>query len=103
MVRAVRLETNPSGSYYNASEGVFATVSVPPPPLLISLGISVQSAGFARHWNSVPGTTYEVLSSMMSFSPELDQHQRLHHRQRFDNCLERDCRILERAGLLRSG
>jgi hypothetical protein len=30
MVRAVALQTNPSGSYYNPSQGVFVTVNVPP-------------------------------------------------------------------------
>jgi hypothetical protein len=30
MVRAVALQTNPSGSYYNASQGIFVTVNVPP-------------------------------------------------------------------------
>jgi len=63
MIRAVRLETTPSGSYFNASEGVFETVTVPPQPLLISVGISVQPGGLELIWNSVPGTTYEVLSS----------------------------------------
>jgi hypothetical protein len=60
MVRAVRLETTPSGSYYNASEGVFATVNA---PWLIALGINVQSGGFVLTWNSLPGTTYRVLAS----------------------------------------
>jgi hypothetical protein len=76
MVRAVRLETTPSGSYYNASEGVMETVEVPvtvtppPPPPPISVAIAVQPAGFALTWNSVPGTTYRVLNSS-SLSPPI--------------------------------
>ncbi len=67
MVRAVRLETTPSGSYYNASEGVMQTVVVPttppPPPSPISVAIAALPSGFSLTWNSVPGTTYRVLNS----------------------------------------
>jgi hypothetical protein len=63
MVRGVRVETNPSGSYYNASEGVFANVNVAAQPLSISLGINLQSGGFVLSWNSFPGITYRVFAS----------------------------------------
>ena len=63
MVRGVRLETNPSGSYYNASEGVFGSVNIPTAPLLINLGINLQAGAFVLNWNSLPGTTYRVLPS----------------------------------------
>jgi hypothetical protein len=63
MVRGVRLETNPSGSYYNASEGVFTNVNVTAQPASISLGITFQPGGFGLSWNSLPGTTYQVLAS----------------------------------------
>lgn len=32
MVRAIKWESSPSGSYYNASQGVFVTATVSPPP-----------------------------------------------------------------------
>jgi hypothetical protein len=61
MVRGVRVETNPSGSYTNASEGVIAqAVSL---PQSISAGITVQLGTFTLHWNSVPGASYRVLAS----------------------------------------
>jgi hypothetical protein len=63
MVRGVRLETNPSGSFYNASEGVFTNVNVPAQLLSITLNINVQPGGFGLSWNSLPGTTYRVLAS----------------------------------------
>jgi hypothetical protein len=68
MVRGVRVETNPSGSYYNASEGVFANVNVVALPASISLGINLQPGGFTLCWNSLPGMTYRVLASA-SLSP----------------------------------
>ncbi len=60
MVRGIRLETTPSGSYYNASEGAFVSISA---PLVITLGIGFQPGGFGLAWSSVPGATYRVLSS----------------------------------------
>jgi hypothetical protein len=62
MVRGVRVETTPSGSYYNASEGIFATATVPQQPP-ISLAVNLQGGGFALNWNSLPGLTYHVLVS----------------------------------------
>ncbi len=62
MVRAVTLQTNPSGSYYNLSEGVFApinTVVVTPPSLTATPGDS----GITLQWDSIPGFTYRVLGS----------------------------------------
>jgi len=61
MVRGVKIETNPSGSYYNASEGVFANVNVTAQP--ISLGINLQAGGLALSWNTLPGMIYQVLAS----------------------------------------
>jgi hypothetical protein len=63
MVRGVRVESNPSGSYTNASEGVFASVNVAAQPTSITVGISLQTGGFALNWNSLPGATYRVLAS----------------------------------------
>jgi hypothetical protein len=63
MVRGVRVETNPSGSYTNASVGVFASVNVPVQPTSITVGITLQSGVFSLTWNSLPGATYRVLAS----------------------------------------
>jgi hypothetical protein len=63
MVRGVRVETNPSGSYYNASEGVFASANVTVQSTPITLGIVLQPAGFTLNWNTLPGATYRVLAS----------------------------------------
>ena len=60
MVRGVRLETNPSGSYYNASEGAFANVTVVPQP--ITVGINPQPGGFVLTWNSLPARPIGCLS-----------------------------------------
>jgi hypothetical protein len=69
MVRSVRLETNPSGSYYNASEGVFAHAAITQSPGLISVAINVQPAGPTLSWNSVPGLTYQILASASLSAP----------------------------------
>jgi len=47
MVRAVKLETSPSGTYYNASQGVFTTVvtGASPPPVLEAPTASASAAG----------------------------------------------------------
>ena len=69
MVRGVRLETNPSGSYYNASEGVVTNVNVATQPQAISLGIVSQPGGLELSWNSLPGLTYEVLATESLLQP----------------------------------
>jgi hypothetical protein len=69
MVRGVRVETNPSGSYYNASEGVFTSANVIVRAASITVGISLQTGGFALHWNSLPGVTYRVLASSSLHPP----------------------------------
>jgi hypothetical protein len=59
LVRAVALITNPSGSYFDPSQGVVATVNVslPPPPIL-QAGISAY--GLTLTWTSQPGAIYHV-------------------------------------------
>jgi hypothetical protein len=69
MVRGVRLETNPSGSFFNASEGVLATANVPAQALVITLGMISPSGGFGLSWNSLPGMTYRVLASSSLIPP----------------------------------
>ena len=58
MVRAVKLQTNPSGSYFNPSQGVFASVSNLLPQ--ISLSISPVTNGVLLAWNSRSGGVYHV-------------------------------------------
>ena len=60
MVRAVALQTTPSGTYFNPSQGIFAdaTVLSPPPPMTLvanRAGNSIQLT-----WNSQPGSSYHV-------------------------------------------
>jgi hypothetical protein len=61
MVRAVTLETNPSGSYYNLSQGIFSTVVVDGtafPP--VQLRASASPQGLLLRWDTVPGKSYRV-------------------------------------------
>ncbi len=61
MVRAVSLQTSPSGSYFNPSVGAFVTatnsVRVPPP---IVISASLAGNGVRLTWNSQAGTVYRV-------------------------------------------
>jgi len=56
MVRAVKLQTTPSGTYFNASQGIFANVAQ---PMLVTARLVTN--GLALTWNSQPGTVYRVL------------------------------------------
>ncbi|HVV00417.1 MAG TPA: hypothetical protein VHH88_03585, partial [Verrucomicrobiae bacterium] len=60
MVRAVKLQTTPSGTYYNPSQGAFVStvVSAITPPILVH----AERAGdrLTLSWNSLPGLTYHV-------------------------------------------
>lgn len=61
MVRAVALQTNPSGSYYNPSQGIFATVAnsgVSVPPITVQAARSPE--GVTLSWNSQSGISYRV-------------------------------------------
>lgn len=49
MVRAIRLETTPSGSYYNASQGVFSSVTAPCQGLLVTHQNDDSSCGSLRY------------------------------------------------------
>jgi len=62
MVRAVTLQTTPSGSYYNASQGAFATVNAVSPTLPIQLAVSLNVNGLVFSWNSQLGAGYRVLA-----------------------------------------
>lgn len=64
MVRTVMLESSPSGTYYNSSQGVFATASASGngggDPVQVS--VAKVGTGLKLTWNSEPGKTYRVLS-----------------------------------------
>ncbi|HWW02762.1 MAG TPA: fibronectin type III domain-containing protein [Candidatus Acidoferrum sp.] len=62
LVRAVTLQTTPSGSYYNASQGAFATIDVVNAALRIQLSASPDVNGLALSWNSQIGAGYRVLA-----------------------------------------
>jgi hypothetical protein len=57
MVRAVKLESSPSGTYFNPSQGIFTTV------LPLTLLVSQSSEGIVLQWNSQIGSTYSILSA----------------------------------------
>jgi hypothetical protein len=63
MVRAVMLQTTPSGSYYNASQGAFLTVDAAIPTLPIQLSAAQTANGLTLSWNSQIGAEYRVLAN----------------------------------------
>jgi hypothetical protein len=62
MVRAVTLQTTPSGSYYNASQGVFARVDAADAALPLQLSVSLEVNGLVLSWNSQIAAEYRVLA-----------------------------------------
>lgn len=62
MVRAVKLQTTPSGTYYNASQGIFVTATVRAVSGPISVSMTRDSNGMTLRWNSQSGLTYRVQS-----------------------------------------
>jgi len=62
MARAVTLQTTPSGSYYNASQGAFATVDAINVALPIQLFVSRATNGLVLIWNSQIGVVYRALA-----------------------------------------
>ena len=63
MVRAVTLQTTPSGSYYNASQGAFATIDVADVALPIQLSVARTENGLMLGWNCRIGAFYRVLAT----------------------------------------
>jgi hypothetical protein len=59
MVRAVALETNSSGTYFNPSQGVFVTVNSPSP---ITLQSTLGANTVQLRWNCEPGVVYRVMA-----------------------------------------
>jgi len=62
MVRAVTLQTTPSGSYYNASQGAFVPLDSASISLPIQLFVVWGANGPHLCWNSQSGTGYRVLT-----------------------------------------
>ena len=60
MVRAVALITNPSGSYYDPSQGLFVSVTAAGVPASLVVQVQADSSGFNLIWSSQPGVTYRV-------------------------------------------
>ncbi len=60
MVRAIKLQTTPSGTYYNPSQGIFASITVPQivPPITVQAHNTNQS--ILLTWNSASGIPYHV-------------------------------------------
>ncbi len=66
MVRAVKLQVNPSGSYYNPSQGVFTDIDVVPPnPRLM---VNWAGRNLKLSWNSITGAVYRVQGRSESFT-----------------------------------
>lgn len=59
MVRGVKLEVTPSGSYYNLSQGLFLTLNPPGAGVHID-SIVLTSAGLVLTWNAEPGSVYRI-------------------------------------------
>ena len=62
MVRAVALQTTPSGSYSNASQGAFVMVDAATVALPIRVSVSRAANGLLLSWNSQIGAEYRVLA-----------------------------------------
>jgi fibronectin type 3 domain-containing protein len=60
MVRAVALQTTPSGTYYNPSQGVFANATVVALPPRMTILVAPIENTMSLTWNSQPGISYRV-------------------------------------------
>jgi hypothetical protein len=61
MVRAVKLQTTPSGTYYNPSQGLFVTVNGTTGTLPPTMSVRRSSTNLVISWTSQSGTVYRVL------------------------------------------
>jgi hypothetical protein len=61
MVRAVKLQQNNSGTYYDPSQGIFATASVSGSVPSITLQLTTIGGNLMLSWNSQPGASYHVV------------------------------------------
>lgn len=57
MVRAVKLQTTPSGTYFNPSQGIFVTSMAP-----LTVWAARSGHSLVLTWNSQSGTAYRVLT-----------------------------------------
>jgi hypothetical protein len=62
MVRAVKLENTPSGTYNNLSQGILASITATAAPAPVTLLISQAPVGARLTWNSQSGSVYHVQS-----------------------------------------
>jgi hypothetical protein len=62
MVRAVKLQTTPSGTYYNASQGIFASYSGATSTAPISVSIRRSGGNLTLTWTSQRDVVYRVLA-----------------------------------------
>jgi hypothetical protein len=60
MVRAVKLQQNNSGTYYDPSQGIFATVHVGGSIPSITTQLKATGGNLVLSWNSQPGVSYHV-------------------------------------------
>jgi hypothetical protein len=60
MIRAVTLQTTPSGTYFNPSQGIFADATVLPLPPPMTLVANTRGKNLQLTWNSQPGSSYHV-------------------------------------------
>lgn len=62
MVRAITLQTNPSGSYLNPSQGIFiqADAGVYPAPQPVTLSVAITPGGIELIWHSKSNALYHV-------------------------------------------
>jgi hypothetical protein len=63
MVRAIKLEQTPSGTYFNASQGIFTTLTALTPTQLVPVRVSsivARADGVTLNWPSVAGSAYRV-------------------------------------------
>lgn len=81
MIRAVILQTTPSGSYYNPSQGSFASCIVPSSGipqggmlmwLKASTGVTKDGNGFVSYWADQSGAGNNVSQSTAALQPVLD-------------------------------
>ncbi len=81
MVRAIALQANPSGSYYNPSQGIFVQINgagppppppPPPPPTnppsAVALSGTLVPGGIQLTWDSKPGASYHVEAKVLLFN-----------------------------------
>jgi hypothetical protein len=73
MVRAVQLQENYSGSYFNLSEGVFTRSSVSAPTNRVVLQISIVNDQVVLGWPGQAGVVYRVEAASTPTSPDWAQ------------------------------